>query len=88
MTTGLTLALVAAASSGMTAGIGLWRYRMRLQFLKDVYDKGAAADLKVAADAVKGPVRDVASTIGDRAHQQRKVNPPDDSVHFELTDRI
>ena len=80
MTTGLSLALVAAVSSGITAGFGLWRYRMRLKFLKAIYDKGGAEDLKVAADAVQGPVRDVASTISDRARRRKSIEPKDDQA--------
>ncbi|MGW4211396.1 hypothetical protein ACWEIJ_25610 [Lentzea sp. NPDC004789] len=45
--------------------------------MKDVYDKGGAEDLKVAADAVQGPVRDVASTISDHALRQKSIEPED-----------
>jgi hypothetical protein len=71
------VALVVAAVAGPAFGLlGLW---LRLRFLRHVYDKGGAKDLRVAADALRGALRDLAQGIGRRVRGKTN-QPPDEQA--------
>lgn len=74
MTTEVALVAVASSAFGV---LGLW---LRLRFLKHVYDKGGAKDLRIAASALKGAVRDLVSGVGSRIRRQRSTSESDDQV--------
>lgn len=74
MTTAVALAAVASSAFGL---LGLW---LRLRFLRHVYDKGGAKDLRIAANALRGAVRDLVSGVGSRAQQQKSIQQPDDQA--------
>jgi hypothetical protein len=70
----LALAAVASSACGL---LGLW---LRLRFLRHVYDKGGAKDLRVAANALRGAFRDLVSGIGRRVRTQKTITPRDDQA--------
>lgn len=74
MTTELALATVGGSACGL---LGLW---LRLRFLRHVYDKGGAKDLRVAADALRGAVRDLVAGVGSRRRGQKRIPQPDDQA--------
>lgn len=72
MTTGLVLAAVVSSGFGL---IGLW---LKLRFLRHVYDRGGAADLRAASEALPEN-RWRCALPGGRRHltrRRRKNNPP------------
>lgn len=73
MTTEVALAAVASAVFGL---LSLW---LRLRFLRHVYDKGGAKDLRVAADALRGAFRDLAQGMRRRV-KGRDNQPPDEQA--------
>lgn len=71
------LALVLAAVAGPAFGLlGLW---LRLRFFRHVYDKGGAKDLRVAAEALRGALRDFAQGMGRRIGGKTN-QPPDEQA--------
>lgn len=76
MTTEVALAVTAVASTAFGL-LGLW---LRLRFLRHVYDNGGAKDLRIAANALRGAVRELVSGVGSHVRRQKSITPPDDQA--------
>lgn len=73
----MTIEVALAVAAGPAFGLlSLW---LRLRFLRHVYDNGGAKDLRVAADALRGALRDLAQGMGRRIRGQAN-QPPDEQA--------